>query len=226
MSYATISNRQHQKLNFHFQQIVDAHGQKQGWIEMLYRPDSLQGHETVDQFFKSQTQQQKVDLDIAIFSEARHILNNCSAEKISINLNPGSWSDNKFRSHLQHLLQAELIDAKRICIEFTEIEAMPSLCYEGIELLEKIKSQGGWIALDDFGSGFAHWELLQIGLVNVIKVANQNLMGNHINQFIHGLSNLASHLKINSVLEGVETKRDFIHGQQQGFDNFQGWYFN
>ena len=124
------------------------------------------------------------------------------------------------------LIDSKTICPNRLCIELTEIDKIPNLCPESIELIQHFKAHGGWLALDDFGSGFAHWELLRMKLVNVIKVASQNLQDEEISDFIHGLSNLANHLKINSVLEGVESQQDFINGQQQGFKNFQGWYFN
>ena len=33
-------------------------------------------------------------------------------------------------------------------------------------------------------------------------------------------------MSINTVLEGVETQKDFDLGLRQGYKNFQGWYFN
>ncbi len=81
--------------------------------------------------------------------------------------------------------------------------------------------------MDDFGSGFAHWELLQMGLIDVIKVANQNLRrNNNTESFTHGLAKFAKSMGINTVLEGVETQKDFDLGLKQGYKNFQGWHFN
>lgn len=226
MNFAAILKPTKQKLSFKFQDIVDFEGNSQGWVEMLYRPSSLQGQPNVEKFFKSLTEDQKVDLDITIFSEIEHILQNHNAQRISVNLTPVSLSSSRFRNHLLELINSRRIHPSRICIEFTEIDQMSTLSHESIELIQHFKAHGGWIALDDFGSGFAHWELLRLKLVNVIKVASQNLKDEDIGDFIRGLSMLASHLKIDSVLEGVETEADFIYGQQQGFNNFQGWYFN
>jgi EAL domain-containing protein (putative c-di-GMP-specific phosphodiesterase class I) len=104
---------------------------------------------------------------------------------------------------------------------------MPPLCSRAIDLLKAFRAKGGWVALDDFGSGFAHWELLQAGLVDTIKVANQNLNNkDQSHNFVNGLSKFAESMQINTVLEGVETKEDFERGISQGFRNFQGWYFN
>jgi EAL domain-containing protein (putative c-di-GMP-specific phosphodiesterase class I) len=225
MNYAAILRPTKQKLSFKFQDIVDFNGQPQGWVEMLYRPNSLQGQPNVEKFFKSLTQDEKVALDIAIFSEIEHVLNNHNAQRISVNLTPLSLSSSRFRNHMLDLINNRQITPNRMCIEFTEIDQMSTLSHETIELIQHFKAHGGWIALDDFGSGFAHWELLRLKLVNVIKVASQNLQDEDIGDFIQGLSRLASHLKINSVLEGVETEADFKFGQQQGFNNFQGWYF-
>ena len=66
-----------------------------------------------------------------------------------------------------------------------------------------------------------------MGLIDVIKVAYQNLIhNNNTESFTHGLAEFANSMNINTVLEGVETKQDLELGIKQGYKNFQGWYFN
>ncbi|MFC3194430.1 EAL domain-containing protein [Marinicella sediminis] len=225
MNLAAFKTTIDQKLSFQFQEIVNADKQTQNWIEMLYRPVHMMGHPDVEHYFKALNTQQKVDLDIKIFQEIEHVLQTQNPHKLSVNLMPISLLSPQFRSQFWHLLENDIIDASRICIEIVETHSMPPLCSGAIDLLQKFRSLGGWIALDDFGSGFAHWELLQMGLIDVIKVANQNLQHQGVNQFTYGLSRFAESMNIQSVLEGVETFADFQCGRAQGFQNFQGWLF-
>lgn len=214
-------------LKFHLQEIMGADSQSQNWLEMLYRPANLNGNINVERFFKSLNTKQKVDLDIRIFNQLPRILSEYQPKRLSINLTPISLLSSEFKSNLIDLIDNHLIDSRKVCIEIIEIHSMPTLCNNSIELLKYFRSKGGWVALDDFGSGFAHWDLLQMGLIDVIKVANQNLSKRYeTSTFTEGLARFAHAMGINTVLEGVETQQDFQKGLKQGFKNFQGWYFN
>ncbi len=227
MNLAVFKSTISQKLDFQFQQIVGADMNGQKWLEMLYRPQHMLGNVNVEQFFKSLTSQQKVDLDLSIFNQLPYILSAEKPERLSINLMPISLLSHEFRSNLRSMITSRLIDCKNICIEIVETHSMPPLCADAVNLLKQFRVEGGWIALDDFGSGSAHWELLQIGLIDVIKVASQNLnRNNNTESFTHGLSKFATSMGINTVLEGIETQKDLELGLKQGYKNFQGWYFN
>jgi EAL domain-containing protein (putative c-di-GMP-specific phosphodiesterase class I) len=225
MNLAAFKSTIDQKLSFQFQEIVNADKQTQNWIEMLYRPNHMMGHPDMEHYFKALNTQQKVDLDIKVFQEINQVLNDHRPRRLSVNLMPISLLSPQFRSQLWHQLDNDVFDANQICIEIVETHSMPPLCSGAIDLIRKFRAKGGWIALDDFGSGFAHWELLQMGLIDVIKVANQNLQHQGVNQFTYGLSRFADSMNIRSVLEGVETFSDFQRGRAQGFQNFQGWLF-
>jgi len=225
MNLAAIKTSIAPKLIFQFQGIVDAHGKDQNWIEMLYRPLQMMGNENLDDFFKSLSPEQKIDLDIQIFNQLVRIKNEMRPDRLSVNLNPISLLSSSFRCQFRKLLEKDLIHPNKICIEIIETHSMPPLTANAIDLLKKFRNQGGWVALDDFGSGFAHWELLQMGLIDVIKVANQNLLHSGLNSFTSGLAKFADSMSIKTVLEGVETAEQFINGKSQGFQNFQGWYF-
>jgi EAL domain-containing protein (putative c-di-GMP-specific phosphodiesterase class I) len=226
MNLAAFKSTIEQKLNFQFQQIVDADKNRQNWIEMLYRPTNMMGHPDVEHFFKALSTQQKIDLDIKIFQEIGAVMHDQSINRLSVNLMPISLLSPQFRSQLWHLMDNDVINPAQLCIEIVETHTMPPLCSGAIELLQRFRAKGGWIALDDFGSGFAHWELLQTGLIDVIKVANQNLQHSGVNQFTYGLSRFAESMNIHSVLEGVESFDDFQRGRAQGFTYFQGWLFS
>lgn len=227
MNFVAYKSNHEQKLRFQFQSIVDENGENQDWIEMFYRPQHFSGHSNIEQYFKSLTPQLKVDLDIEIFNQLSHILNHKQPNRLSINVMPNSLLNSEFRKKLVALMENQSIDPAHICIEIIEINSMSPMNTATLELLKHFKSLGGLIALDDFGSGFAHWELLQIGLIDVIKVAKQNFHRNqNVNQFTQGLSDFAKSLGITTVLEGIETHKDYEIGREQGFQNFQGWFFD
>lgn len=227
MNIAAFQSAISQKLNFQFQDIVGMDGQSQNWVEMLYRPQNLMGHPNTEHFFHSLSTQQKVDLDIQIFEQVPDVQESHPLHRVSVNLMPISLLSDAFKAKFIGLIDAGLIDPSRLCLEIVEIHSMPPLCSSSIDLLKYFREYGGLVALDDFGSGFAHWELLQMGLIDVIKVANQNLSYRNVSAgFTLGLSSFAHAMGINTVLEGVENHVDYEKGLKQGFKNFQGWYFN
>lgn len=227
MNLAAFKTTNEQKLRFQFQSIVDVYGADQDWTEMFYRPQHFSGHSNIEQYFKSLTPQLKVDLDIKIFNQLSYILINSQPGRLSINVMPNSLLNSDFRNNLKLLIDSQAIDPSHICIEIIETHSMSPLNTETLELLKYFKSKGGLIALDDFGSGFAHWELLQTGLIDVLKVAKQNFnCDKNTEQFIQGLADFAKTMKITTVLEGVETQNDYDLGREQGFQNFQGWFFD
>ncbi|MCB1583486.1 MAG: EAL domain-containing protein [Marinicella sp.] len=226
MTFAALASSNQHKLNFQFQEIVNAQGYKQGWIEMLYRPNNLKGYPNVEKYFKALSTLQKVELDIRIFEQINANLSSKKPNRLSVNLMPFTLLSPQFRASFRLLMDHKIIDPNLLCIEIVESDSLPPLCSDSIDLLKTFRAQGGWIALDDFGTGFAHWELLQIELIDVIKVANQNLRHLGNKGFTYGLAKFARSLNITSVLEGVETEEDFINGVELGFDHFQGWHFN
>ncbi len=225
MNLAAFKTTINQQLMFQYQEIVSAGEKSQNWIEMLYRPQNMRGSINVEQYFRSLSTQQKIELDIKIFDYIETVQKEVNPERLSVNLMPITLLSQTFRKRLNHLLDHNHIDASKLCIEIVETHSMPPLCSGALELFAKIRRLGGWIALDDFGSGYAHWELLQMGLVDVIKVANQNISNKGVSSFAHGLARFAESMNIQSVLEGVETQEDFEIGLAQGYQNFQGWYF-
>lgn len=224
MNLALFKSTTVEKLEFQFQQIVDAGKRNQNWVEMLYRPNSTQ-HIDVDEYFKSLTESQAIELDCKIFSEIPLILKQQSPRRLSVNLMPESLNSPQFQTHLRDLLQSDALDPSRMCIEIVETHSLPFVSNDAFNLLSRFRNMGGLVALDDFGTGYSHWELLQQSLIDVIKVANQNITGKDHSRYIHGLAKFAESMDIATVLEGIETQQDFYLGLAQGFNHFQGWYF-
>ncbi len=226
MNLAAFKTSINQQLMFQYQRIVGADSNHHRWIEMLYRPQNMRGSINVEQYFRSLSTQQKIELDIKIFDYVATAQEELNPDRLSVNLMPITLLSPTFRKRLNQLIDNHQLDVSKLCVEIVETHSMPPLCSGALELFAKIRRLGGWIALDDFGSGYAHWELLQMGLIDVIKVANQNLSaGGGTSSFTDGLSKFASAMNIKSVLEGVETPEDYEAGKAQGFQNFQGWYF-
>ncbi len=215
-------------LGFASEPICDRHGEPTGWVELLLRP-SIDGKSyTPAQFFPRFDASSLPQLEFEVFQAAVQFARRNHIEKISINLSPVSLVDDYFQRSLMRLIERNIIDARQLCIEITEESPLGSS--EGmLTFLRQLKQHGALIALDDFGSGSAHWHLLQHNLIELIKVPAQSLQSMPVkdrNRFIRAIDAFAKTLNIITVLEGIGSMADFENGRDLGFHFFQGWYFN
>lgn len=85
--------------------------------------------------------------------------------------------------------------------------------------LQQLKAAGHPIALDDFEYSEAHRPLL--ALADLIKLDVLNLEADEIARRVHQLQAF----KLPLLAEKVETREQFNHCRQLGFDYFQGYFF-
>ncbi|SDE26064.1 EAL domain, c-di-GMP-specific phosphodiesterase class I (or its enzymatically inactive variant) [Paraburkholderia lycopersici] len=116
-----------------------------------------------------------------------------------------------------------------IVIEITESDSIND--YEFTELISRtaiLRSKGYRFSIDDFGQG--HSNLLRLASLPVSEVKIDRFLVAQAREFedarhIIGLCvDLAKRLGMCSVLEGVETARDFAFAQTVGVDAVQGWF--
>ena len=116
---------------------------------------------------------------------------------------------------------------ENICLEIVESSELDSLSKSCINTLKFFRRAGGWVALDDFGSGYAHWDLIKHDLVDVIKVVNQKInKGLSSELLIAAISAFAEKLGVKTVIEGIESQEDLDAAKVNGFSHYQGYYFS
>lgn len=125
-----------------------------------------------------------------------------------------------------------LIKRYRIPRELIEIELTETAYVHSVELVSKLinrlRSEGITVSLDDFGSGLSSLGLLKNLSVDFIKI-DRSLVENSTNDntdssILQFVTSLCSHLKIRTIAEGVETKAQFKMIRQSGCDMIQGNY--
>lgn len=95
-------------------------------------------------------------------------------------------------------------------------------------LLNNAKMSGCHIAIDDFGSGFANFELFYFSEPNYLKL-DRFLITNidkevKKRKFCSHIINLAHFFGISIVAEGVETENEFLVCRDMGVDLVQGYF--
>ncbi|MHC1758202.1 MAG: EAL domain-containing protein [Negativicutes bacterium] len=116
------------------------------------------------------------------------------------------------------------------CIEFEVTEGVvlknPA---EAIEIMEKLKDMGLLLSLDDFGTGYSSLSYLRRLPIDKLKIDQsfvQEMMGNPKDiVIIKAILELSKGLKLKTIAEGVETKKQLSVLRSMGCDEVQGYYF-
>lgn len=148
---------------------------------------------------------------------------------LSINLSRVDIQDMGIVTFLKNLLDKYQISTKWIKAELTE-----SICLENdtiiVEKMNELKKYGFTIAIDDFGSGYSSLHLLKKMPADIMKIDKSFLdydenMNENDEIVIRDVVELGKHLKMQIVVEGVETleQSDFL--QAMGCDIAQGYYY-
>lgn len=128
----------------------------------------------------------------------------------------------------------ELIDSFSLSYDFLVIELTESVLIKESEKvtsdLNKLKSLGIQIALDDFGRGFSSLFILESFDIDIIKIDKsfvKGILSNHTKKTIVNLIiNLAEKLGIHIVAEGIETQEQLDSLKELNCNVGQGYLFS
>lgn len=156
----------------------------------------------------------------------------------SLNLSILPISINESRLHLKnenhiHELQ-EIISKYDANANLIELEMTETTIVEDILLAkgaaESAKKLGFKISMDDFGTGYSSFNILKDIEIDILKIDKEffkNLENNKRAQIIiEAIVKMCKKLKIRTVAEGIETKKQVDFLKKIGCDTIQGYYFS
>ncbi len=148
--------------------------------------------------------------------------------KVSINLSASMLMNDKFIADLIRWIEDHHIDCKKFNIEITET-AIISDIQKSIHVLNALKRLGFTIALDDFGTGYSSLTYLQRLPIDTIKIDRSFISSikEDTEEFyvLKYMIDLAHHLKLTVVAEGIETKEQADMVKKYDVDYAQGYYY-
>ena len=148
--------------------------------------------------------------------------------KISVNLSATMLMNDKFITDLIEWIDKHHIDCSRYVIEVTET-AIISDIEKSIHVLNTLKKLGFQIALDDFGTGYSSLTYLQKLPIDMIKI-DRSFISNikeDTEEFyvLKYMIDLAHHLNLVVVAEGIETKEQADMVKKYHVDYAKGYYY-
>lgn len=176
------------------------------------------------------------ELDMHIFEEVCRIKAEWKKQEkefanitVSVNMSREHLHNDSFAVKLSEIADKYGIPHNELELELTEsvfAENMDKL----VKSVESVKTQGFYVSMDDFGSGFSSLNLLKDIYVDVIKIDKEFLHGTGSTDrgrlIIKNVVALCLDLKVEVIAEGVETVEQIEFLKKCGCKLAQGFYYS
>ena len=148
---------------------------------------------------------------------------------VSVNLSRVDVFDPKLEEILDGLVRENGLGRGSLRLEVTE-SAYTENAEELIRVMERLRSKGYEIEMDDFGSGYSSLGTLSSMPVDVLKMDRSFVMNIDHNdkdfRLVELILDIARNLKMPVIAEGVETENQMTLLKNAGCDYVQGYYFS
>jgi diguanylate cyclase (GGDEF)-like protein/PAS domain S-box-containing protein len=149
--------------------------------------------------------------------------------KLSINLSPMQFRDEKLVDRVRTILDRTGFPADQLELEITESSVMTDL-ENAVNTMNRLVRMGIKLAIDDFGSGYTSLYYLKRFPIDTLKVDRQ--FTNEVHEdpenaaIIRAIIAMAHSMNLTVVAEGVETEEQLEFLTQAGCDEIQGYLFS
>lgn len=173
------------------------------------------------------------DVDMYIWESACELLKKWQDKgltnlHISVNISPRDFYFLDIYQTFTGLVEKYGINPKNLRIEITETAVVMDF-YRQMELINRLRSQGFIVEMDDFGSGYSSLNMLKDIYVDILKIDMAFLKKasdeSRSRKILEMIINLSNNLGMPVITEGVETKEQVEFLTRIGCHVFQGYYF-
>ncbi len=147
--------------------------------------------------------------------------------RISVNLSPQDMELGTVFDDLTTAMDRNGLSPEYVSAEIVESVLLDEHDTPRLDLLERLRSLGIKIELDDFGTGYAALHHLASLPVTGVKVdrsfTSKMLQDEKKSVVISSLITMAKLLKLDVVIEGIETEAEMAKLQEMGYGSLQGY---
>jgi diguanylate cyclase len=147
--------------------------------------------------------------------------------RLAVNVDPTEFGDETLPDRVAGILRRYGISPGQLALEMTE-SAVNNRPANAVDVMHRLRGLGVRIALDDFGTGYSTLSRLARTPVDTVKIDKFFIANiDHDEQqrwFVRGLLDLARHLGLRTVAEGVERAGQLHELRRQGCDLVQGHF--
>ena len=226
-----IDRGDEKRFRLFYQPIFSTEGKELSRYEALIRYVDDQGNVTLPGEFLRIAEQANLSPRILkyVVENALTMLQSRKKAKVSINIAYREIERASVRRYILDRLKQQAGEAARISFEILEndeIRNEPLM----IRFVEELKALGCRVGIDDFGSGYSNFNLIEKLQPDFIKIdgslidnIEESLTNRSIVKAIHAFCRV---LGIETIVERVETRGQYEIVRSIGIDYVQGWYFS
>ena len=148
---------------------------------------------------------------------------------VSVNLSRINFYNNDLHKEILSLLKKYDLTSEDIKLEITE-SAYQDNPEDLIMAIDTLQRYGFKVLMDDFGSGYSSLNMLKDCPVDILKIDMKFIddieYSERASSIVYNIINMAKTLKMETLVEGVETKKQYELLVNMGCDNIQGYYFS
>lgn len=148
--------------------------------------------------------------------------------RIAVNFAPQSLSAEALPERIAELARASAIPASRLIVEMTEQRVLQDLS-DNLEVLTRLRLRDIELSIDDFGTGYSSLDRLQKIPFTELKIDRCFVIAaerdSDARRIVESCVQLAHHLGLRTIAEGVETASTLELMKALGVDIVQGYYF-
>lgn len=226
---AIIAACRNNELEFHYQPICSILSGERVGFEMLVRwPEKSDLWFPADRIINVAEENRLIDLvgKYAISCAITDIKNYGLSEKVSVNVSPLQLGKNELLAHVQAALSRTNISPAQLELELTESSVLLE-ANGAIEELIELKKLGITIAVDDFGTGFATLDYLNMFPFDRLKIDRsfvlKLLRDEQSGAIVSAVAALARNIGMETTAEGVETQEQYDILRAAGCTHAQGY---
>ena len=170
--------------------------------------------------------------DWVLNTACRHIktlrTRNLSDFPVVVNISPLHFQRTDFIENIRRKLRTYALPAKCLEIEITEGILLDNATHT-ITKLKELKEIGVAVSIDDFGTGYSSLNYLKNLPIDKIKIdrsfVNEVISDRHDAAIAKAIIDIAHHLNVKVIAEGVETESQYWFLKRNFCDQFQGYLF-
>ncbi|TQM04284.1 putative bifunctional diguanylate cyclase/phosphodiesterase [Pseudonocardia kunmingensis] len=147
--------------------------------------------------------------------------------RIAVNVDPTEFGDEGLPDRVAGVLRRHGLSPGQLALEMTET-AVNNRPGSAVDVMRRLRALGVRVALDDFGTGYSTLSRLARTPADTVKIDRSFVA--HIDHdeqqrwFLRGILDLARHLGLRTVAEGVERAGQLHELRRQGCDLVQGHF--
>ncbi|MFN8049893.1 MAG: EAL domain-containing protein [Acidimicrobiales bacterium] len=161
---------------------------------------------------------------------AWHATSRQAPPAITVNVSIRQLDDPTFVDDLIDILDETGIDPASLCLELTESALMRSDADDGVAVLDRLRSLGVFIGIDDFGTEYSSLARLRDLPVEILKIDRSFVDGlgteSGDTAIVASIMSLSLAMGLHVVAEGVETERQAVALAELGCSVAQGFLFS